>query len=72
MMDAHKHYTVGQLSDDSFAIYYQAAPVKTEGGTSHSLRFPALTATDWVSEPETALQQIADELNAALAKAGVQ
>ena len=68
MNAAHLHYTVGQLCDDSYAIYYQSAPrVDIEGNVkSLSMRFPALIASEWLDDPESDLQRIADALNASM------
>jgi hypothetical protein len=63
-MSAHKNYTVGQMSDDSFAIYYQSAPIQNPDGSQNlSLRFPALMATDWLENEESSLQDICNALN---------
>ena len=63
-MSEHKNYTVGQMSDDSCAIYYQSAPVKNADGSQNlSLRFPALIATDWLENEESSLQEICVALN---------
>ncbi len=68
-MSGHLHYTVGQLCDDSYAIYYQSAPkVDAEGRVkSLSMRFPALLASEWLDDPASDLQRIADALNASMA-----
>ena len=63
-MTGHIRFTVAQTSSGEWAIFHQAPPKKTERGESLTMRFPALIASEWLSEPEAALQKIADTLNA--------
>lgn len=63
-MTEHIRFTVAQTAEGDWAIFHQAPPKKTARGESLSLRFPALIASEWLSEPEAALLEIADILNA--------
>lgn len=63
-----KHWTVEENNnyDPPWVIRYDPMPGGTkneDGTTTISVTFPALHVTGWVSEPETALGQIATALN---------
>jgi hypothetical protein len=61
-----KHWTVEENKnyDPPWVLRYAPGSRKNpDGSTTISVSFPALQATDWVAEPETALVPIATALN---------
>ncbi|MEP2103056.1 MAG: hypothetical protein ABJP02_05075 [Parasphingorhabdus sp.] len=60
--EKHVRFKV-EHTNEGPAITYQKPPVKKDGATTGSLRFPVLIASEHLNEPETALQDIADTLN---------
>lgn len=55
-----------EAKNDGWAIYYDPTPggkKNADGTTSHSLRFPALLLSEFVSDPEKAATEIAALLN---------
>lgn len=65
---AGKNWTVEKNTNYSppWVLRFDPTPggkKNADGTTTFSLSFPALQATDWVADPETALEPIAKALN---------
>ena len=71
---AHHFFTVSSTAymrnlsaedrrEECFAVHYQAAPKKTEGGTSIGLCAPVLIVSLWMSEQRAIANRVARILN---------